>query len=251
MIGIQPRNRFINDKPIDGRLWMILHSGLSLIMIPLLWLPASRIVAAVGLIVFGFVSFSVLYLLYGRRNFRLADAVTLLRLLSSVTILGSCLLVPSAAGSPAAFIILTAAELTDLVDGMIARRQGTTHFGARWDMEIDAFFMLLLCGTAVACYRFSPWVLLIAGMRYAFFFIFLPLPDLPASPPAFRWTAKTVCAYAVCGLISITFPGIGPKAAIALNLVGLLLLSVSFGWETVLRWKLVRGAKATGGGKLQ
>jgi phosphatidylglycerophosphate synthase len=55
----------------------------------------------------------------------------------------------------------------DAVDGQVARRTGTVSpFGARFDMETDAFLILVL--SAYLATTLGPWVLAIGVMRYAF-----------------------------------------------------------------------------------
>ncbi|MFJ3669775.1 CDP-alcohol phosphatidyltransferase family protein [Streptomyces sp. NPDC090106] len=66
------------------------------------------------------------------------------------------------------FVGLTAVALIlDGVDGKVARATGTsTPLGARFDMEVDAFLILVL--SVYVSMSHGPWVLLIGGMRYAF-----------------------------------------------------------------------------------
>ena len=55
----------------------------------------------------------------------------------------------------------------DAVDGHVARRTGTASaLGARFDMEVDAFLILVL--SAFAASFLGAWVLAIGAMRYAF-----------------------------------------------------------------------------------
>ncbi|NED04634.1 CDP-alcohol phosphatidyltransferase family protein, partial [Streptomyces sp. SID6648] len=63
---------------------------------------------------------------------------------------------------------LTAVALVlDGVDGRVARRTGTcTPLGARFDMEVDAFLILVL--SVYVSTDLGPWVLLIGAMRYVF-----------------------------------------------------------------------------------
>ena len=58
------------------------------------------------------------------------------------------------------------ALVLDWVDGQVARRTGTvTAFGARFDMEVDAFLILVL--SVYVAGSFGPWVLAIGLARYA------------------------------------------------------------------------------------
>jgi len=61
----------------------------------------------------------------------------------------------------------TVALLLDWVDGQVARRTRTvSDLGARFDMEVDAFLMLVL--SAYVARSMGAWVLSIGLMRYAF-----------------------------------------------------------------------------------
>ncbi|GGW71826.1 membrane protein [Streptomyces lucensis JCM 4490] len=96
---------------------------------------------------------------------------------------------------PVALLVgLTAvALLLDGVDGKVARRTGTsTALGARFDMEVDAFLILVL--SVYVSTQLGPWVLLIGGMRYAFVAAARVAPWLNAPlPPSFA--RKTVAAF--------------------------------------------------------
>jgi phosphatidylglycerophosphate synthase len=65
---------------------------------------------------------------------------------------------------------LTAAvAVLDGLDGYLARQaRMTSVFGARFDMEIDAFFMLVLCLVVWRHDKAGSWVIAIGLMRYAF-----------------------------------------------------------------------------------
>jgi phosphatidylglycerophosphate synthase len=91
------------------------------------------------------------------------------------------------------FVGLTAVALIlDGVDGKVARRTGTsTALGARFDMEVDAFLILVL--SVYVAMSHGPWVLLIGGMRYAFVAAARVWPWLNAPLPA-STARKTVAA---------------------------------------------------------
>ena len=62
---------------------------------------------------------------------------------------------------------LEAALVLDSVDGRVARRTAsTTAVGARFDMEVDAFLILVL--SAYVVQSVGLWVLTIGAARYAF-----------------------------------------------------------------------------------
>ncbi|TDD75785.1 CDP-alcohol phosphatidyltransferase family protein [Actinomadura darangshiensis] len=63
--------------------------------------------------------------------------------------------------------VASAALVLDGVDGQVARRTGTTStLGARFDMETDAFLVLVL--SVEVAWSAGAWVLAIGAMRYAF-----------------------------------------------------------------------------------
>jgi phosphatidylglycerophosphate synthase len=83
----------------------------------------------------------------------------------------------------ALIVIAAVALVLDAVDGKVARRTGTaSRLGARFDMEVDAFLILVL--SVFVARSFGPWVLAIGAMRYAFVAAGWVLPWLrgPLSP---------------------------------------------------------------------
>ncbi|HEY5881451.1 MAG TPA: CDP-alcohol phosphatidyltransferase family protein, partial [Nakamurella sp.] len=104
----------------------------------------------------------------GRHRLGPADAVTLAR---AVLIGGLTALVADSFSGPAPVPVMVAlasvALLLDAVDGRVARRTGTvTAVGARFDMEVDAFLVLVLALYDVRL--LGGWVLLIGAARYLF-----------------------------------------------------------------------------------
>jgi phosphatidylglycerophosphate synthase len=80
----------------------------------------------------------------------------------------------------------------DGVDGQVARRTGTvSRLGARFDMETDAFLILVL--SAFCAHTMGAWVLLIGAMRYAFVAVSWVLPWLNGELPH-RFSRKVVAA---------------------------------------------------------
>ncbi|MEU9914223.1 CDP-alcohol phosphatidyltransferase family protein [Streptomyces sp. NPDC051001] len=127
------------------------------------------------------------------RSFGPANRVTLGR----ATLVGgvTALVADSFQSSPPVtlFVGLTAVALIlDGVDGKVARRTGTsTPLGARFDMEVDAFLILVL--SVYVSMAHGPWVLLIGGMRYAFVAAARVRPWLNAPLPP-STARKTVAA---------------------------------------------------------
>ncbi|MGW0770199.1 CDP-alcohol phosphatidyltransferase family protein [Streptomyces sp. NPDC002676] len=173
------------------------------------------------------------------RSFGPANRVTLGR----ATLVGgvTALVADSFASSPPVTVLvaLTAvALLLDGVDGKVARRTGTsTALGARFDMEVDAFLILVL--SVYVSMRLGPWVLLIGGMRYAFVAAARVAPWLNAPlPPSFA--RKTVAAIqGVCLLVagSELLPHMADVAIVASALGSLLW---SFGRDVLWLWRSSR-----------
>lgn len=177
------------------------------------------------------------------RSFGPANRVTLGR----ATLVGgvTALVADSFQDSPpvSLFIGLTAVALIlDGVDGKVARRTGTsTPLGARFDMEVDAFLILVL--SVYVAMQLGPWVLLIGGMRYAFVAAARVWPWLNAPlPPS---TARKTVAALQGVLLLLAGAELLPRpvnAAIASLALGLLVWS--FGRDVVWLW---RSSRTTGG----
>ncbi|MBA4267430.1 MAG: CDP-alcohol phosphatidyltransferase [Comamonadaceae bacterium] len=133
---------------------------------------------------------------------------------------------PSAAW--ALVIVATLTALLDAVDGHLARRSGlASAFGARFDMETDAFFVLVLCALVVQAGQAGAWVLASGLMRYAFVGAARVWPWLsgPLQPSKRR---QTVCVVQITTLIVCLGPIISPPVATTLAAVSLAMLAASF-----------------------
>lgn len=102
------------------------------------------------------------------RPFGPANRVTLAR---ATLVGGVAALVADSFESPppltALVALATVALILDAVDGQVARRTGTSSaLGARFDMEVDAFLILVL--SVFVATSLGAWVLLIGSMRYGF-----------------------------------------------------------------------------------
>jgi phosphatidylglycerophosphate synthase len=145
----------------------------------------------------------------------------------------------------AALVALAAVALClDAVDGQVARRTGaSTPFGARFDMEIDAFLILVLSVHIAVVY--GAWIIVIGAMRYAFVAVGWALPWMCAQLPPRQWR-KTVAA--IEGIVlAVVAAEIVPRAwAMAALVVALALLVESFGRDVVwLRRHVSRGPVET------
>lgn len=144
---------------------------------------------------------------------------------------------PLAQHDTVAWVLVVAATVTallDAVDGTMARRSGlASPFGARFDMETDAWFTLVLCVLVLQLDKAGGWVLASGLMRYAFVAAALAWTWLAAPLPASR-RRQTVCVVQITLLIVCLGPIIAPAAASALAAIGLAALAASFAID--VRW---------------
>jgi phosphatidylglycerophosphate synthase len=179
-----------------------------------------------------------------------ADLVTLVRsvLIGAVTAL-------VADGGPVwPMVVLASLALAlDLVDGPVARRTRTeSSFGARFDMEADAFLILVL--SVQAAFTLGPWVAVIGVTRYVFVLAGYAAPWLRAPLPPSR-ARKAVAAAQGVALVAVSarvLPHWGSAAGAA---GALTVLGWSFGRDAVYLWRNRRpvgpAAPATGRGREQ
>ncbi|WP_275465863.1 CDP-alcohol phosphatidyltransferase family protein [Streptomyces noursei] len=177
-------------------------------------------------------------------SFGPANRVTLAR---ATLVGGVAALVADSFGrrSPVAVLVGLAviALVLDAVDGRVARRTGTaTALGARFDMEVDAFLILVL--SVYVAVPLGPWVLTVGALRYLFVAASWVLPWLRAPlPPS---TARKAVA-AVQGMVLVAAgAGLAPRALERVAVAAALaLLGWSFGRD--VRWLWRAGARPAGG----
>lgn len=180
-------------------------------------------------------------------SFGPANRVTLAR----ATLVGgvTALVADSFASPPPVTVLValtTVALILDAVDGKVARRTGTASpLGARFDMEVDAFLILVL--SIHVAMSLGPWVLLIGTMRYAFVAAARVLPWLNgALPPS---TARKTVAALQGILLLVVGAGILPRLlAFAAVASALALLSWSFGRDIRWLWRVRAGEETAGQG---
>ena len=165
-----------------------------------------------------------------------ANIVTLIRALLVGAIAA---LTVSSLGSPgytAAVVSLSiVALLLDGVDGWVARRTGSqSELGARFDYEVDAFLMLVLCVFIVPVVGW--WVLLIGLARYAFVAAGWGLEWMRGTLPPRYWR-KVVAATQGIVLTVVASQALPSAINVALLVFALVLLTESFGRDV---WWLLR-----------
>ena len=187
----------------------------------------------------------VVLVLLRRSRLGPADQVTLARatLVGGVTALvAESVLRPE----PVAVLVPLAAVALglDAVDGWVARRTGTvSELGARFDMEADAFFILVLSGYAAG--SLGRWVLAIGRMRYAFVAAGWVVPWVRAELPPRYWRKVVAATQGVVLVVAVS--GLLPRpVAVALVVFALALLVESFGRDVGWLWRH-RGQRAVRG----
>jgi phosphatidylglycerophosphate synthase len=134
--------------------------------------------------------------------------------------------------------IVTVALALDAVDGQVARRTGTASaLGARFDMETDAFLILVL--SVHVAVLVGPWALAIGVMRYAFVAAGWSMPWM-RSPLPTRYSAKAVAALQGVVLVAGTTEVLPHSLTVALVSTALVLLTWSFGRDVAWLWRNAR-----------
>lgn len=170
-----------------------------------------------------------------------ANRVTLLRA-TLVLPVAALLVTPGSARGSLAWLAVALALVAlalDGVDGAVARRTASeTPFGARFDMELDAFLILVLAGLVWTSTPLGFWVVWIGLVRYLFVlagWLWTPLTgDLP---PSFR--RKAICVVQVAALLVALAPVVPASLAVGACALALTLLAYSFAVDVL--W-LVRTA---------
>src|SRR6516225_4447102 len=163
------------------------------------------------------------------------------------TLPGMACLIASRALDPAPFgtserwvlvALAGCALVLDGTDGWAARRQGlASAFGARFDMEIDAFAIAVLAITAVKAASAPCWVLAIGAMRYLYLFAGRVFPVLRRPPAACAFADRRRKAIAVVqslALLCSLAPPTPPIWAAATCALALGLLAYSFAADIVM-----------------
>ncbi len=170
----------------------------------------------------------------------LANRITLARL--GVALLIACrALDPAPLGDGERWALAALAGgalLLDGADGWAARRQGlASAFGARFDLEVDAFAILALAVTAVKADAAPAWALGIGAMRYLYLAAAQILPLLRRPPPscgAADRRRKTIAVIQSLALIFALVPAIPPVWGAAACGAALALLAYSFAADILM-----------------
>jgi phosphatidylglycerophosphate synthase len=199
--------------------------------------PAGILLGAVAFILMVLVTGRSLVRSYPHARLGIGNLVTLSRTGIIAALFGP-LAVPGLLGSDAwaAWTVLGIAIFSlclDGVDGYFARRQQlVSAFGARFDMEVDSVFALLLAVLALQSGKAEAWVLILGSMRYLFLLAALILPWLHNPLPE-RFSRKLICVIQIGVLIALLAPIISGPLSWALAAIATALLVYSFGRDIV------------------
>ncbi|MBG6215064.1 phosphatidylglycerophosphate synthase [Cryobacterium sp. CAN_C3] len=134
--------------------------------------------------------------------------------------------------------LVVPALLLDAVDGWVARRTNSaSELGARFDMEVDAFLLLVL--SAYVSQTLGIWVLAIGLMRYAFVVAGWIFPWLRRQLPSRYWRKVVTAVQGIALTVAIT--GLLPAVDAVFVAIALALLVESFGRDVV--WLVARRAE--------
>lgn len=198
------------------------------------------------------VAFSSLVLKYrgrwtGGRGFGPANLLTSLRVLLLVTA-SACL---PRLSDGALVALLSTAFLLDAVDGVVARRLGcASEFGAAFDTETDAVFVLVLALALWLRDHVGAWVLIPGLLRYGYVLV---LALFPSSVESVRRPLFGRMAFVSSSILLLAAKAIQGGAGVTCAALGAIISCLSFGrsllhaypgWWQVARMRGLCGAGA-------
>ena len=204
--------------------WKVAHAGLIIIstVIALLVVERAVIVPAAGAISLGFI--------WTRQNrLRSADVVTAFRALAAG--FAFVLMAFGVGGYLFPLLLMVLAEMSDFLDGYLARRAKSTAFGATWDLEIDAFFIMLLSLSAKLYVGIGAWVLICGFLRYVFVFTYLFVRPVAIKNWTLNLFMKTACVIAAISLIVANQGWLNSELRVVGAALAVVFLVISFFWE--------------------
>lgn len=230
-----PHQRLVLSTLLHLAAVLPLIAGLALVLAETFRLPSGYVVQSLA--VFAGLLLALLPFLPQHRpleRFGPANGVTLLRAgIAALTagLIGRPELPPGLAWTLATLAGITL--LLDGVDGWLARRGGwQSPFGARFDMEVDAFFILVLAALVYQADKAGGWVLLSGALRYGFVALGYLLPWLRQPLPP-RRRRQTVCVIQTAVLALCLIPSLAPPWTTLLAASALGLLTLSFAVDTI------------------
>lgn len=202
---------------------------------------AQGIAALAAYVVLGLVTVGTLAAHRPLQRFGAANALTLARGAAVVTLAGFLAGPIDTTLAWVAVLLGLLCIALDGVDGWLARRFATVSpFGARFDMEVDAFLMLVLALLLVASGTVGAWVLLIGAARYLFVAASWLVPALGAPLP-YSERRRAVCVFQGLALVLALVPVLPPFMAALAAATALTATAWSFGIDILY---LVQGQAA-------
>lgn len=177
---------------------------------------------------------------YPHARLGLCNAVTLARLAMACAVAG-LIAAPGVLADPVTGWAVTGlcalALALDGVDGWAARRSGlASDWGARFDMETDAFLGAVLSVLAWQTGKAGPWVLALGFMRFGWIAAGRVLPWLNGDlPPSLR--RKAVCVIQIAALIALVSPALAPPLSTGVAAVAVAVLGWSFAVDGLWLWR--------------
>jgi phosphatidylglycerophosphate synthase len=166
-----------------------------------------------------------------------ANQVTAGRAVLTVAVATTALMQTSETTAWAAVGLGVLITLLDGVDGWLARRSGmASAFGARFDMEVDAFLILALSVLTWRHGKAGPWIIASGLLRYLFVAAGWCLPWMQRPLPPSR-RRQTVCVVQIAALLFALLPVVPAPAAAGLAAVSLAALCYSFLVDVVWLWQ--------------
>ena len=170
---------------------------------------------------------------FPHRELGWCNAITLLRG-AGIGVMAGLILTP-AGGLGWGLVALAALVLAlDGLDGWLARRTGMqSEFGARFDVESDVAFALVLAALAVAQGQVGPWFLALGLLRPAFLLAGRVWPALTAPLPDALWR-KRMAGLQMTVQVALLTPVLAPpvSSAVAAGLLGAMVMS----FAVDIRW---------------
>lgn len=177
---------------------------------------------------------------YPHARLGLCNAVTLARLAMTCAVAG-LMAAPGVMAAPATGWAVTGlcalALALDGLDGWAARRSRlASDWGARFDMETDAFLGAVLSVLVWQTGKAGLWVLALGFMRFVWIVAGRALPWLNGDlPPSLR--RKVVCVIQIAALIALVSPALAPPLSQGVAVVAVAILGWSFAVDGLWLWR--------------
>ena len=161
-------------------------------------------------------------------DFGVANQVTLLRAMLVALLCGFVAVPLSGLWLLLVTLLAAVAAVLDAADGWLARKRSLeSEYGARFDMETDALFVLVLSVLVLQQHKAGVWVLVCGLLRYGFVLIVWLWPALQRPLP-FSLRRKRIAALQMVLLVAALSPFFPVPLSTALAAVAVLTLVASF-----------------------